>query len=136
MGAACSQLVLSSFLQAIQKGKHSRVLDIGSGTGLLSMFAARAGAKHITTVEGSNQMAECAARCIAANGLGENIHPLQMMSTDIVVGEQMPERADLCISEIVDVGLLGDRTCCCWALIVHVQVSTHCCRWHTLPRTC
>lgn len=88
--------------------KSNFVLDIGSGTGLLSMFAARAGAKHITTVEGSDQMGDCAARCIAANGLGEAIHPLIMMSTDIVIGEHMQQKADLCISEIVDCGLLGE----------------------------
>ena len=94
------------FWQAVAKSNF--VLDIGSGTGLLSMFAARAGAKHITTVEGSDQMGDCAARCIAANGLGEAIHPLIMMSTDIVIGEHMQQKADLCISEIVDCGLLGE----------------------------
>eukprot|EP00658_Telonema_sp_P-2_P065650 TRINITY_DN54849_c0_g1_i2.p1 TRINITY_DN54849_c0_g1~~TRINITY_DN54849_c0_g1_i2.p1 ORF type:complete len:814 (-),score=215.16 TRINITY_DN54849_c0_g1_i2:187-2628(-) len=95
---------------AIQKAVSSaeRVLDIGSGTGLLSMFAARAGAQHITTVEGSEQMGGCAARCIAANGYEKVIHPLQMMSTEVVVGEHMEKRADLCISEIVDCGLLGE----------------------------
>ncbi|KAJ1558941.1 hypothetical protein HK405_012655, partial [Cladochytrium tenue] len=44
------------------------VLDVGCGTGILSMFAARAGAARVVAVDNSD-MADIAARIVAANGL-------------------------------------------------------------------
>lgn len=45
----------SAYMDAILKNKHlfkdKIVLDIGSGTGVLSMFAAKAGAKHVYAID-------------------------------------------------------------------------------------
>merc|ERR1712216_242058 len=99
------------YAEAIAKAarKATTVLDIGSGTGLLSMFAARAGAKEIYTVEGTEAMAKMAQRCIKKNGFEKQIKGYCMMSTEMEVGRELPRRCDLCISEIVDVGLLGEH---------------------------
>ncbi|KAF9604196.1 hypothetical protein IFM89_004771 [Coptis chinensis] len=49
------------------------VVDVGAGSGILSLFAAQAGAKHVYAVEAS-EMAEYARRLIAGNpSLGERI---------------------------------------------------------------
>ncbi|MFW8594523.1 50S ribosomal protein L11 methyltransferase [Cribrihabitans neustonicus] len=84
------------------------VLDIGCGAGLTAMLAARAGAKHVYTCEQQPLIAEAAARVIADNGLSDRITVIPKWSHDIVVGEDIPERADVVISEIVDTVLLGE----------------------------
>ena len=84
------------------------VLDIGCGAGLTAMLAARAGAKHVYTCEQQPLIAQAAARVIAENGLGDRITVISKWSHDIVVGVDIPEAADVVISEIVDTVLLGE----------------------------
>ncbi|WP_409201402.1 50S ribosomal protein L11 methyltransferase [Leisingera sp. M658] len=84
------------------------VLDIGCGAGLTAMLAARAGAKHVYTCEQQPLIAEAATRVIAQNGLSGRITVIPKWSHDIVIGKDMPEQADVVISEIVDTVLLGE----------------------------
>lgn len=84
------------------------VLDIGCGAGLTAMLAARAGAKHVYTCEQQPLIAQAAERVIAANGLSDRITVIPKWSHDIIIGQDMPEAADLVISEIVDTVLLGE----------------------------
>lgn len=84
------------------------VLDIGCGAGLTAMLAARAGAKHVYTCEQQPLIAEAAAQVIAGNGLSGRITVIPKWSHDIVVGVDIPEPADVVISEIVDTVLLGE----------------------------
>lgn len=70
------------------------VLDLGSGTGLLAMLAARAGARRVYAVEQS-PIAEMARDLIAANGLAGAITVLPDLSFDV----ELPERADVVMSE-------------------------------------
>eukprot|EP00698_Gefionella_okellyi_P001466 TRINITY_DN11409_c1_g1_i2.p1 TRINITY_DN11409_c1_g1~~TRINITY_DN11409_c1_g1_i2.p1 ORF type:complete len:501 (+),score=111.49 TRINITY_DN11409_c1_g1_i2:44-1546(+) len=71
------------------------VLDIGCGTGILSLFAAKAGAKKVFAIEATN-MAEIARRNIARNGYSEVIQVLQGLSEDI---ELPVEKVDIIVSE-------------------------------------
>src|SRR5215217_2276682 len=64
------------------------VLDIGSGTGLLAMMAARAGAKETVTCEMVPLLAELARDIVVLNGLSDRIVTLDMKSTSLVIGYQ------------------------------------------------
>ena len=54
-------------------GEKIHVLDIGTGTGLLSMMAASLGADKVTALEEFAHMFNCARRVIEANGLANSI---------------------------------------------------------------
>jgi predicted RNA methylase len=84
------------------------VLDIGSGTGLLAMMAARAGAKETITCEMVPQLAELTRDTVAANGLADRVVTLDKKSTALVIGNQMARKANLLVTETVDCGLLAE----------------------------
>ena len=52
--------------------KDKIVLDIGAGTGILSIFAARSGAKHVYAIENAD-IAHFAKEIINQNGLSDKI---------------------------------------------------------------
>lgn len=84
------------------------VLDIGSGTGLLAMMAARAGAKETVTCEMVKPLAELARHTVERNGLSDRIIALDKKSTSVALGKHMMKRANLLVTETVDCGLLGE----------------------------
>ena len=79
--------------------KDKVVLDIGAGTGILSMFAAKAGAKKVIAVECSG-IVELAERIIKDNHLDKKIKVIKgrleeitlpdgITSVDIIISEWM-----------------------------------------------
>ncbi|CAN8260209.1 unnamed protein product [Cochlearia groenlandica] len=81
------------------------VVDVGAGSGILSMFAAQAGAKHVYAVEAS-EMAEYARTLIAGNPLfAERITIIKGKVEDI----ELPEKADVLISEPMGTLLVNER---------------------------
>ena len=84
------------------------VLDIGTGSGLLAMMAAKAGAKHVYGCEIVKPIAEIAKSIIKKNGFSEKITIIDKGSTELQIGHDMPCRATLLVSEILDIGLLGE----------------------------
>jgi type II protein arginine methyltransferase len=99
-----------AFEKALAKvvAADSLVLDIGSGTGLLAMMAARAGAGKTISCEMVAQLAELAREVVARNGFADKIQIMGKKSTDLVVGGDMPQKANLLVTETVDCGLLGE----------------------------
>ncbi len=97
--------------QALRKvvTPDTTVLDIGSGSGLLAMMAARAGAKQVITCELIKPIADIAQEIIQLNGLADKISVINKKSFNLSIGVDLPEPADVLVSEIFDVGLLGEN---------------------------
>ncbi|XP_007472069.1 PREDICTED: putative protein arginine N-methyltransferase 10 isoform X1 [Lipotes vexillifer] len=96
---------------AIQKAVclgSKNVLDIGAGTGILSMFAKKAGAHLVYACELSKTMYELACDVVAANEMEAGIKLLHMKSLDIEIPKHIPERVSLVVTETVDAGLFGE----------------------------
>ncbi|KAJ7838678.1 protein arginine N-methyltransferase [Mycena leptocephala] len=77
--------------------KGKTVLDVGCGTGILSMFAAKAGAKHVVGIDMSN-IIDQAQKIIEANGFKDTItlvkgkleeSELPYQEFDIIISEWM-----------------------------------------------
>jgi predicted RNA methylase len=80
------------------------VLDAGAGSGILSFFAAQAGAKKVYAVEVDSLLASCLERSVRANNLSQIIDVIQ---GDIHSAE-LPEGVDVFICEMMDTGLMDE----------------------------
>lgn len=87
----------------------SNVLEIGTESGLLSMMAAKLGANSVTTCEAEPIIATMAKDIIEDNGLNHCIKVIAKKSTDVLIGEDLPQQADILVSEILSSGLLGEH---------------------------
>ena len=73
-----------------------RVIDVGSGTGILSLFAAECGAAHVDSIEASS-IASIAREIVSANGYGGVIEVHEKLVEDAC--EMIKEKEDILISE-------------------------------------
>ncbi|XP_036336326.1 protein arginine N-methyltransferase 7 isoform X2 [Rhagoletis pomonella] len=107
-----NQKYFSALRKAIARmhadGREVHVLDIGTGTGILSMMASSAGADSVTACEAFTPMANCAERILAANGFGDKVRLVKKRSTEMRIGEDMPQRANLLVAELLDTELIGE----------------------------
>eukprot|EP00997_Jenningsia_sp_PLL12_P011252 NODE_878_length_1397_cov_81.721068_g733_i0.p1 GENE.NODE_878_length_1397_cov_81.721068_g733_i0~~NODE_878_length_1397_cov_81.721068_g733_i0.p1 ORF type:complete len:309 (+),score=69.68 NODE_878_length_1397_cov_81.721068_g733_i0:383-1309(+) len=106
-----------TYRKAIENNKEDFrdkiVLDVGAGTGILSMFAARAGAKHVYAVENA-EIALFAREIVRKNGLSDKITILKGKMEEV----QLPvEKVDIIISEWMGYFLLYESMldCVLWA---------------------
>ena len=134
----CDRVRTDTFRRAINSTVRPGdiVLDVGAGIGILSMFAARAGAARVYAVERTT-VAVLAQALAVANGVGEIV---QVIHSD-VMDVELPERVDLIVSEWlggfgIDEGMLAPviaardrwlkpggvmlpRTVTAWTALVH-----------------
>jgi precorrin-6B methylase 2 len=85
---------ISALAAAVRPGDV--VLDIGTGSGVLAVAVARAGASRVYAVEASD-IAAVAARVFEANGVADRITLVPGWSRQV----ELPERADLLVAEVI-----------------------------------
>src|SRR5205809_5074473 len=76
-------------------GADSIVLDIGAGTGILSLLACQYGARKVYAVEPSSAIA-IAEEAARANGFADRMECIQALSTDI----RLPQKVDVIVSDL------------------------------------
>jgi hypothetical protein len=96
------------------------VLEVGTGSGLVAMMAARAGAKLVVTCEAVPILAEVAKQTVERNGLSDKVRVLSKRSTQVTLEEDLPERADIFVSELINVGMLAPNML---PIIQHARVN-------------
>lgn len=92
--------------KAFQQG-YNKILDVGSGTGILSLLATTSGFQKVYSCETSNVMCDIQQKILAANS-GNAVNLITKMSSDLKVGQDISERVSLIVTEIFDCGLLGE----------------------------
>ena len=85
----------------------SSVLDIGTGTGLLAMMAARMGAARVTTCEKNPAVAAVASEIIAKNGFSDRIRVIARDVEDLEIGVDLSEPADAIVCDVLSNNLIG-----------------------------
>lgn len=96
----------AAFLEAIGKTvtPDDIVVDLGTGTGILAMAAARAGARHVYAIE-SSSMASAAAAVFARSQWSDQISLIRGWSTDVT----LPEKGTVLISETLGLELFDEQ---------------------------
>jgi SAM-dependent methyltransferase len=92
----CDRVRTGAFRRAIDSVVRPGdiVLDVGAGSGILSVFAARAGATRVYAVERTSA-AVLAQELAAANGVADIVQVIHGDVTDV----ELPERVDVIVSE-------------------------------------
>ncbi|GJP54711.1 hypothetical protein CLOM_g13762 [Closterium sp. NIES-68] len=89
---------MNAYRDAVMKNKahfaDKVVLDVGTGSGILAIWAAQAGARRVYAVEATD-MARHAETLARANGVAERVTVIQ----ESVEDAQLPEKVDVIISE-------------------------------------
>lgn len=73
------------------------VVDVGSGTGILALFACQAGAARVYAIERQRSLVPVIERLARANGYADRLVVRTGEACDI----ELPERADVLVSELI-----------------------------------
>ncbi|KAL2928705.1 Protein arginine N-methyltransferase PRMT10 [Bienertia sinuspersici] len=98
---------MDAYYNSIFQNKHhflgKTVLDVGTGSGILAIWSAQAGARKVYAVE-ATKMTEHARQLVKANGLEDVVEVIEGSMEDIT----LPEKVDVIISEWMGYFLLRE----------------------------
>lgn len=72
------------------------------------MMAVRCGADQVTACEAFRPMIDVAKKCMKSNGMQDRIKLIEKRSTEIQIGVDMEERANVLVTEVFDTELIGE----------------------------
>lgn len=98
---------MDAYFNSVFQNKHhfigKTVLDVGTGSGILAIWAAQAGARKVYAVE-ATKMCEHARQLVKANGLEGVVEVIEGSIEDVT----LPEKVDVIISEWMGYFLLRE----------------------------
>lgn len=80
------------------------VVEVGAGSGILSLFAAAAGATHVVAVEIDPDLAATMRRTVDANGFSDVIEVVEGNALEV----SLPIAANVVIAEMIDTALIDE----------------------------
>ncbi|XP_063982952.1 uncharacterized protein LOC135165513 isoform X2 [Diachasmimorpha longicaudata] len=86
---------------------YNTVLDIGTGSGLLSLYAKDSGSERVYACELSTEMSFIADKVFSTNN-STDITLLPQHSTSIEIPRDIPQKVKLVVTETFDVALFGE----------------------------
>jgi type III protein arginine methyltransferase len=101
---------IAAFEQALQRNvaRGAHVLEIGAGTGILAMMAARAGAARVASCETNPAVAAAAKEIVRLNGYSERVKIIAKHSSKLAVGVDLDRPPDLLVAEVISSDLIGE----------------------------
>ncbi|XVF88425.1 hypothetical protein PTKIN_Ptkin19aG0050200 [Pterospermum kingtungense] len=103
----CDRVRMDAYYNAVFQNKHhfqgKTVLDVGTGSGILAIWSAQAGARKVYAVE-ATKMTEHARSLVKANNLQDIVEVIEGSMEDVV----LPEKVDVIISEWMGYFLLRE----------------------------
>lgn len=107
--------------KAVDAKKYARsdadvhCIDMGAGSGLLSMMAARAGADYVYAAELNSHMCDVAEECTIMNGfldkilvLDRDVRRMDVLRKPDGTAPELKRPVDLAVFEVFDSGLIGE----------------------------
>ncbi len=98
---------VGKFQRALQKvvRPESHVVDIGTGTGVLALIAAKAGARSVTAIDVNRESLNYARKAAEINGLSQRVNFIESHFEDYVPEDQ----ADIVVCEMLSSMLLVEQ---------------------------
>jgi type II protein arginine methyltransferase len=99
-----------AFARAIHRAvaDGGTMLDVGTGSGLLALIGARAGATRVYACELSPALAATARQIVADNGYAQKVDVLNVHSTDLDAERDLDGGVDVIVGEVFSNDLLGE----------------------------